>query len=944
MTKKLQFYTLGLCITILGFVNTVKAATYYYRTTATSNPALASNWTPNSTGIGGTSPTNAQFTTVNNVLNFYNSTGSCSATLIANWTNLASGTFINVGNAANTATLDFAGFTFNRSVSVSAKGTVKSSNANPSFFGLGQFVYDPASTTILSANGVSITTAGFSSAYGNLTLTGASATLGGNISVAGTLTANNIVINGQIFNIKGPVASMGTITGDLSGSIVITNGGNLSLNMDQTTPGISNALFGLSYDDGGAGHTLTLSNALNVAPGGALTPVSGTVAGGGNITLLADQVTVGNTGSIGIVGGSITGNITSNVYYAPTGFQTNWSLLGTAGISAATFYDWTFSFYVTCPSGCDGDGTVQNNGNPFTSVTTFNEPTDAYPGILSGGDHILPGTGYWVYIGNIDPNLHSSPISISLTGTPVTGDIGPISLTNSGAGVDNGYNLIANPYPSPIFWSNVYSDNIANGSDIGGTIYLYSNASQDYSTLNQDGSYANIGSYDVSSGLIPTGEAFYIFTNSSSTTITFNETEKGQGTQALGRLANPGTHSVQSTTTTPFFQIDVINANDTLMSETAISFNPNATLGLDNHDGVARPWNNALQITTGSLGTYYSINGLPGFSQNYSLPVRILSKTTTQYTVSAKNLQKIPLGPCLVLHDNYGVMPDQDLRGGAFTVTINDTETVARFVLNITTTPLTITTNAVNASCHAKNDGLITAVGNDAGPWNYIWKNASGTIVKTSLNKATADTLNGLNSGVYNVEVATVGACSSTTQSYTVVAPAGAASAFTASPQVNAGDNVVLTNNSVNATNYIWDFGNGDISSMQTPVYVYNNAGTYTITLQAINANCNDTAASTQVVIVDATTGIKQANKGDGDINISKDASGNYIQFDYTNQTKVNITVYNVLGQAVLNNGELSVVNDKIYINIADDKNQVLYVTITNLNTNKQTTKKFVNN
>ena len=165
-----------------------------------------------------------------------------------------------------------------------------------------------------------------------------------------------------------------------------------------------------------------------------------------------------------------------------------------------------------------------------------------------------------------------------------------------------------------------------------------------------------------------------------------------------------------------------------------------------------------------------------------------------------------------------------------------------------------------------------------------------------------------------------------------------------ASAQVNVGDNVGFTNTSANATNYIWNFGDGDISSMQTPTYVYNNPGTYTITLSAINANCNDTATFKQVIVVNATTGIKQANSGNGNISISNDATGTYIQFDYTNQTKVNITVCNVLGQTLLNNAGLNVVNDKIYLNVADNKNQVLYVTITNLNNNQQTTKKFINN
>jgi hypothetical protein len=743
-------------------------------------------------------------------------------------------------------------------------------------------------------------------------------------------------------------SSANVITGSATSSIKIysnaTAGGFVeanSLYMDQTTSGSTNALSNLTMNDSSSAYTLTLGSTLDIID--SISPKSGTISSGGNLTLIADQATVGHVGRVSMVGatGALSGNITSQVYYDPSGFKTNWALLGTSGLSNARFADWGSSFMVTCPSGCSGDGSAQNNGVPFTSVTTFDEPTDTYPNITTGNSTINPGTGYWVYLGTASPSSASAPILITLTGTPVIGDLAPINLTNSGAGADNGYNLVANPYPSPIFWKTVYTDNSASGF-IGGTIYLYSNANQNYATLNQSGAFTNSGSYDVSSGLIPTGEAFYMFT-SANTTLTFKEDQKGQGTQALGRSANQGSNSVQSSTTTPFFQIDVVNVHDTLMSEVAVSFDPNGTLGTDKFDGVARPWDNRLQISTGSLGTFYTINGLPDFSQNYSLPVRILSKTTTQYTISAKNLQKIPTGPCLTLHDKYGIMPDHDLRAGSFIVTVNDTETVARFVLNITTSPLAVTTNAVNASCHAKNDGFITAVGNDAGPWNYTWKNASGTIVKTSLNKPTADTLTGLNNGVYSVDVTTVGGCNSATHTFTIVAPASAVSAFTASAQINMGDNANLVNNSTNATNYIWNFGNGDISSMQTPSYVYNNSGTFTITLYAINANCNDTAKFKQVITVNATTSIKQANTGNGDINLSRDGSGNYIQFDYTDQTKVSITVYNVLGQAVLTNAALNVVNDKIYINIADYKNQVLYVSITNLTTNKQTTKKFVN-
>ncbi|MFI5142246.1 MAG: PKD domain-containing protein, partial [Bacteroidia bacterium] len=539
-------------------------------------------------------------------------------------------------------------------------------------------------------------------------------------------------------------------------------------------------------------------------------------------------------------------------------------------------------------------------------------------------DPITIGNGFWVFMGNSQPNSATAGDLTTVTGTPQTGNFS-WNLTNSNGGAaTDGYNSLANPYPSSISWAKVVSRN----SNVINTYYAYNSVTQAYSTYVVGGGGTASGGYTLSD-IIPAGLGFYVQTFTAGTTV-FNiqEEDKTSGNQYIGKMANP--NSVQSIT--PNFNLVIEGANASLMhEEAAVYFNPNSTTGLDGYDAIAFPWNGALQITTISQANSFVINSMPALTQNYSIPVKILSGTTAQYTISTKNLQNLPAGACVKLHDKYGVMPDQDLRGGAFSVTINDTEKVARFVLNITISPLAITTNAVNASCHVTNNGLITAVGNDTGPWNYIWKNASGTVVKTSLNKSTADTLTGLNSGVYSVDVATVGTCNSATQTFTLVAPAATTSSFTASTQVNVGDNVNLANTSTNATNYIWSFGNGDISSAQIPTYVYNNAGTYTITLQAINANCNDTVTSKQVIMVNATTSIKQANTGDGNIYVSRDASGNYIQFDYTNQTKVSITAYNVLGQAVLNNAELNVVNDKIYINVADNKNQVLYVTITNL-------------
>jgi PKD repeat protein len=759
-------------------------------------------------------------------------------------------------------------------------------------------------------------------------------TLGSDVTVTKTFEHDNagiLDLNGHtltvnatslLLSISGAATISGSSTSNLSLKATGTTSG--SLYMTQTSSSTS-SLSSLLVNS-----SLTLGNALNIID--SIVPKSGALTTGGNLTLIADQTTVGHTGRIGVVTGSISGNVVSQVYHSPPTNNTDWRLMGVAGISNATFSAWGNEFPMSCPT-CPYS-TLK--GTAFSSITTYNEAAQSYPDITYSGT-IAPGAGYWVYLGTASPGTSSAPILISVMGTAQTGAVG-VSITETGSSTYSGDNLVANPYASPISFPKLYANN---SSHIANSWYTYSPAYGDNAAY-----VAGVSTPSYSTGIgidatIPAGMGFFVVSDTTIATLNFIEALKTSGSnEELLRESNA--NKVQTALT--YFRMQMNGAN--MFNEAVVRFDPNATAGYDpNFDlyDAAPGTAGWLQISSSSLGQAYSVNSLPDLTQNYSIPVTITCGTTGQYTFTAADLQNMPSGICMKLHDKYS-STDYNVTQGPFNLTISDTETVSRFVLNITVTPLSITANAKQASCNNSNDGLITVVGNNAGPWNYTWKNAGGTVIKTSLNKATPDSLTGLNDGVYSVDVTTVGSCDVANQTFTITAPAAPASAFTAPLQVNIGSNVNLTNNSANATNYIWNFGDGNMSSLQNPTYAYQMPGTYVITLSAINANCNDTTKSTQTIKVDATTGIKQANTGNGDINLSRDISGNYLQFDYANQTTVSIIVYNVLGQVLLNNASLHVINDRVYLNITDNNNQVLYVTITNLNTNQQTTKKFVNN
>ncbi|TAF33758.1 MAG: PKD domain-containing protein [Cytophagales bacterium] len=63
---------------------------------------------------------------------------------------------------------------------------------------------------------------------------------------------------------------------------------------------------------------------------------------------------------------------------------------------------------------------------------------------------------------------------------------------------------------------------------------------------------------------------------------------------------------------------------------------------------------------------------------------------------------------------------------------------------------------------------------------------------------------------------------------------------------------ILFTNNSKYANNYLWDFGNGDVSREKDPTYTYTTAGTYTVKFFAICGVGGDTTVSAQTIKVQA--------------------------------------------------------------------------------------------
>lgn len=131
---------------------------------------------------------------------------------------------------------------------------------------------------------------------------------------------------------------------------------------------------------------------------------------------------------------------------------------------------------------------------------------------------------------------------------------------------------------------------------------------------------------------------------------------------------------------------------------------------------------------------------------------------------------------------------------------------------------------------------------------NYLWNFGDGNT--SALTNAT-DTYT--NPGIYSVTLTAVGAGGTNiltlTNYITALSPPPVA-AFTASPT----SGVVLlpvafSNSSTGATNYSWDFGDGNTSTDTNPVDVYTNAGTYSVTLTAVGPGGTNTLTLADYIV-----------------------------------------------------------------------------------------------
>ncbi|MBU0488519.1 MAG: fibronectin type III domain-containing protein [Bacteroidetes bacterium] len=263
-------------------------------------------------------------------------------------------------------------------------------------------------------------------------------------------------------------------------------------------------------------------------------------------------------------------------------------------------------------------------------------------------------------------------------------------------------------------------------------------------------------------------------------------------------------------------------ASDEDTTFSASSLSANWTASTDSHSGIATYWY-AIGTTAGTTNVVgWTNNGTNTAATESTLTLN--HGTTYYFSVKAEN--------------GAGLWSD---------ITISD-GIIAQLLPQVAFTPTSATICAGESVTYTNNSMYATA---------YTWEFEGGNPPTSSL---TDPQVTYPFAGVFDVKLVAIGigGSDSVISTNAITVNANPVAGFTVSDTVLCfPDSVVFfTNQSTDATSWVWDFGTGNTSTDQHPYSYFGSLGSYTISLVAVNGLCdNDTLEMQNYIRIEDCTG-----------------------------------------------------------------------------------------
>lgn len=379
----------------------------------------------------------------------------------------------------------------------------------------------------------------------------------------------------------------------------------------------------------------------------------------------------------------------------------------------------------------------------------------AVPGVLSwptlfdaregspvpyGSNSFAIGKGYQVVPDNDDTNIEFS-------GASLNNDDISIPVTRSAANTTKpGFNLIGNPYPSYLDWTEVYT---ANSSLMPTSTMWYrtKDGIYDFWTVNGSG---GLGTPVEASKDIPPMQAFWIRTVTGGGNISLTNEMRSHAPGSNFLLKAPSTDKAENS----ILRLTV--SNDINTNETVIYFNENASDGFDSYDSP-KMFNEDVAIPElyTQLGDEFLVmNGFKSVQMDSEIALGFITGEQGSFSIRANEFSNFDADVKLVLIDKLTNVETNLSNGESYSFESNVTNTMDRFTVKFKSA--SGTTNLEQelknkAVVYSTNQSIIIQTLANANVEVY---NTLGQLVYSQDNVIDRNVLNfNFNTGVYLVSV-----------------------------------------------------------------------------------------------------------------------------------------------------------------------------------------------
>ncbi|KAF0197149.1 MAG: hypothetical protein FD166_2108 [Bacteroidetes bacterium] len=459
----------------------------------------------------------------------------------------------------------------------------------------------------------------------------------------------NVVIPGSLTNYpilgSGAVGTVNNLTIQNGASLTVTGNtlqiaGNVNNNGTFNSPGGSIELKGSSPQTIAAGQfagntiaNLIVNNASGITLGGPLnitgivTPQSGTLNTGGYLTLIS---TAAQTALIsGSGNGSVSGNVNMQRYLS-SGFGYRY---------------FSSPFQSATVSGFSDD---INLSAPFPSLFKYDEAKDAsgWTAYTDDAGILDPLAGYCLHFGT-----SSDPVTADLTGTVNNNTIGPVALFNHDKTYTLGFNLVGNPYPSPIDW------NSATGwtkSNIDNALYYFKAGTTD----EYGGTYCTyingVSSDGTANNIIPSMQGFFVHVSDGTFPVNGSF---GMDNRVRVNNLSPAYHKSSNDKNYPMIRVSAGFEDETQAADpVVVYFTDEASAGFDKNLDALKLFNTDKEVPNLYILTEsnqkLSISALPE-PENLTtrIPLGIRTEKEGWLTFRSTAIENLPLNLHAYLYD-----------------------------------------------------------------------------------------------------------------------------------------------------------------------------------------------------------------------------------------------------------------------------------------------------